>query len=212
MGVLSSAASCDDVRMPRSRQFLTAGTLALVLLGLGGCAQPSEHDQIDADLVEAIEASQDYFWGFRHELADGAEAALATMDAAGDLRPLVDDSTYQQQPRQFQVIGVDQGESEATLTLLAVGSASVPGWRSDSTVDGYTCYTLWANHNMPLVTEAASCATPDGRNFVTLLNPTDEDPYITSVDELEVRREVDSLTYQQPCQCSSGGTCECPGG
>lgn len=105
-------------------------------------------------------------------------------------------------------------DAEGTALLLtASGGAETGGGWFYKSRESYTCYLLRISEDMSSIsTEPASCPEGTARDPAEILGGGNEISFF-SLDELDVRLHVDATDYESlPCQCSSGGDCDCPGG
>jgi hypothetical protein len=200
-----------------SRIGAAVGLLACSLVILSGCAVLDPEAQTRAilrgQLADAIEGSQDTVWEFRHELLADAEATLPNVWGLADARPAFADPTFAVPPGSYTLIRLSQDSDGTDLTFLRPTSVSTGGGWWYSTTEAVTCYTLViAADASQISTVPSDCADADGVDRTTFLTG-DENPNFIALEELDVRLTVDDSDYlPRPCQCSSGGTCDCPGG
>lgn len=201
----------------RRRLGATAGLGACALVTLSGCAvfDPAAQTQasLRSDLADAIEDSQDTIWEFRHELLADAEATLQNVWGLADARPAFADPTMPASSGSYTLIRLTEDSDSTDLTFLRPTSLSTGGGFWYSTSEAITCYTLViAGDASQISTVPSDCTDGAGVDRTGYLSD-DDTPNFVPLEELDVRLTVDNSDYlPPPCQCSSGGTCDCPGG
>ena len=175
----------------------------LLTLALAACG-PSIIDQTRASVADSVERAQDDLWPYRADLATDPETTIAELGIFTDARngaPAPADGFY----AQYELINLTTTSDESRITMLSAGGATTGGgWTYDQR-DAATCYTLiFPVAGDRIDTEAADCGD------IPRLAKYDE---VIDFDELDVRREVTVADHPAPiCQCTSGGSCDCPGG
>lgn len=192
---------------------------AAALIAAPGCSILSSENRLDArvrsGLADSIERAQDTLWDSRHEIAADGEAALAELSFVGDIRPLYADPTLPMPVGSYRMIALEQRQYGTAVTFVAETTATAGGIAGDVRRTGYACYTLvFAANGSRIDTEPAECADEEGHGLPEATpGEADVSALVINVDDLELRRSVTGADHEPlPCQCSSGGTCDCPGG
>ncbi|GEM_PF-1848744 len=189
--------------------------ITLTSLALSGCflspASQAEHGLRNA-LADSVAESQDIVWEFREELTRDPEAALPAVWGVADARPVYSDATHEVAFGSWTLLGLQQSDDGTALTLTTSARYESGGGFFAHTSDGFTCYTLLIAPDASRIdTEPSDCTDGNGHGLSDFVDISET--RVVPVQELDVQRTVDASDHEPlPCQCSSGGDCDCPGG
>ena len=203
------------MRTSWSSSFSLAVVFAGLTLGVSGCALSPESQaqaQLRDALASSVGESQDIAWQFREELVADPETALPGVSGVVDARPAFTDARLRVPSGTWLLLDVTEDADGTSLTLVASGAAEVGSGPFGASSSGVTCFQLQIAHDASRIeTVGSECVDKDGRGLGDL--GIDPQPAVIPLQELDVRRSVDESDYEPlPCQCSSGGDCDCPGG
>lgn len=204
----------DVMRTPGSRLPALAAVAASSLV-LSGCflSPASQAEQgMRNGLAEMVAESQDAVWESREELAADAEAALPGVWGVTDARPGYTDPTYEVSFGTWTLLALEQNADGTALTLTTSARYESGGGLFAESRGGFTCYTLRISPDASRIdTEPSDCTDGQGHGLPDLIDT--EENRVIPLHELDVQRTIDASDHQPlPCQCSSGGDCDCPGG
>lgn len=197
-----------------------AGVAAIVLSAAGvvcGCALLSPEAQVDrqlkSELADMVEGAQDATWQFRDGLAADPEAVMPEVWGIADARPVLSDPTLEVPVGTWALIDLAQTDEGTSLTLTTKVEVARGGGFFITSAEGRVCFQLLvAADGSRIDTLPADCGDTVGP---ALGDEVRDDGWSIEVglEELDLRLSVDSSDYRPlPCQCHSGGDCDCPGG
>lgn len=164
---------------------------------------------VRGSLRQSAEQAQDLMWHLRGGLLEDAEGTVAAESYIADARPSFVDAATPLPDGQYTLLAIIESDSEVALTFATTSKVTTGGGLFTAEASGTTCYTLRLPRDQAvLTTSAADCADKLGTPLADLV----ADVSIVSFDTLNVRASVTAADYFIPCQCSSGGDCDCPGG
>lgn len=196
----------------------------LVAVGIGGMAaagtgcspvslMPSLDDELRAGLAHMVESAQDDLWSYRDSLATAPEATLAEIDFVSDARPSYLDPTFVPDGGVYTVLGVSSSPDGSTLTLATSAGAESGGGFFYQSRSAAVCFALrFPVGERAIHTDTSDCTDGHGHGLRDLADYARHGDPIP-LDDFDVRRTVTEVDFAPlPCQCSSGGSCDCPGG
>lgn len=195
----------------------SVGVALGLVISMSGCALLDPAARVQSDLrismADAIEDSQDTIWDFRRELRADAEATLGAVSGLVDARPAFADPAANAPSGSYTLIRLSEDSDSTDLTFIRSSSTTSGGSFWYSTSHAVTCYTLViAADASQISTVPSDCTDADGIDRTAFLSDGDN-PNLIALGDLDVRLHVDESDYRAlACQCSSGGTCDCPGG
>lgn len=196
----------------RTSRIAGAGCLAVLMVALAGCSVISFNSAENAarrDLRADAEHAQDLVWHLRDELFEDAEGTLAGTGYIADLRPTLRDRSVPVPRGEYILVALADTDTEVAVTLASTAEGTVGGGWFTEDVKGAACYTLHLPRTRDELTTSDSDCT-DGSNGA--LSDVWPGMPLLSFGSLGARASVDASDYYIPCQCSSGGECDCPGG
>lgn len=188
----------------------------VVVVGSGCSAitlMPSLDDELDRSLAHMVESAQDSLWDFRDGLATDPEATLPQTGFVSDARPAYQDPAFTVGGGSLTLLGLSTSPEGTTLILATSGGASSGGGWFYQSRSAAVCFTLrFPVDEAAIHTEPSDCSDGQGHGLKDLAEfERHGDP--VPLDDLDVRRTVTEADFPAlPCQCSSGGDCDCPGG
>lgn len=196
---------------------MVAASLSALAMATAGCSgvslTSSLEDELRTGLAHMVESAQEDLWRYRDSLAADPEAALLQIDFVSDARPSYDDPAFVPGGGTYVILGVSSSPEGASLTLAtSAGASSGGGWFAQSR-SAAVCFTLqFPVEDQSIHTDTSDCTDGQGHGLSDVTEyERHGDPI--SLDDLDVRRTVTEDDFQPlPCQCSSGGDCNCPGG
>ncbi|MEV4667336.1 hypothetical protein [Microbacterium sp. LWO12-1.2] len=197
-----------------------AGVAAIVLVAAGvisGCSWISPEAQMDrqlkSELADMVEGAQDATWQFRGELAADPEAAIPEVGGIADARAALSDPTLEIPPGIWTLIDLAKTDEGTALTLTTKVDVTRGGGFFISSDEGRVCFVLLVSPDGSRIdTLPADCGDAVGPALGDEVRDDGESIEVY-LDELDLRRSVDGSDYRPlPCQCHSGGDCDCPGG
>lgn len=207
--------------MVLTKESLTRGRWIAAVLAVGavvfvttGCAvfspQGRAEGEVRASLRSSVEGVPDLMWHLRRDLLADPEGTIADEGYIADLRPVLEDPTAPFPEGQYKLLAVTDSESEVSLTLVSLASVSSDHVLfSTGEASGMTCYTVhFPREREEMTLSGADCADESGRSLTTIFTGRP----VIAFDSLGAKTTVDESDYVTPCQCSSGGDCDCPGG
>jgi len=182
-----------------------------------GCSSvsltPSLDDELHADLTHMVESARNDLWSYRDSLATDPEGTLPQIGSVSDARPLYEDPTAVLKGGVYTLLGVSSSHEGAALTLATSADAhSGGGWFYQSR-SAAVCFVLrFPVEERVVHADPSDCTDGRGHGLIDVADYARHGDPI-SLRELDVRRTVTEADFQPlPCQCSSGGRCDCPGG
>jgi hypothetical protein len=170
-------------------------------------------DPLNDALAEQVEEAQDDLWPYRDAMVQDVEATVQEVGFIGDARAVLADSAAEPLSGTYTLLDASTTPDSTQVTLALTASSETGGgwWYSRRTAA--VCFTLVFPHTeLTILTQPADCGSTDpseppalpGFELATRAVP---------LDELDVRLTVTEDDYPvMPCQCASGGDCDCPGG
>lgn len=188
-----------------------------VTVAAAGCSTftltPSLEGQLHDNLAYMVESAQDDLWEYRDQLARDPEGTLAGIGFVSDARPAFEDPVNEVGGGTYILLGLSSSPEETTLVLAtSAGASSGGGWFYQSRTAA-VCFTLrFPQAESAIHTDSSDCT--DGRgNSLSDLPEAERYGEPIPLDGLDVRRTVTDADFKPlPCQCHSGGDCNCPGG
>lgn len=203
------------------------GMCALVIVGLitlavvpiadsadtTGDAETSHRDEeLHGALAHMVEEAQEDLWQFREPLLADAEGTIPQIWFVSDARPFFDDPSSVMGGGTYTLVDAVTTAEGVTLTLAtSAGVESGGGWFY-SQRSGAVCFDLqFPASEAALHAEESDCTNANGQGLELPIFTRHGGP--VPLGDLTVRRTVTAADFQPlPCQCHSGGSCECPGG
>jgi hypothetical protein len=190
-----------------------AAGCAAIVLATAGCAVLLPVGRADASVVthlqDAIEHGQDLVWHLRDVLLADAEQTIAGQDYIADARPSLADPAVPLPARQYTLLSIAETEGEVAVTFATTAEVTTGGGFFTDSASGTACYTFHLPRDRTeLTTTGADCADAAGVSLGRL----QPEMRVVPLHALAVRERLTAEDYFIPCQCSSGGDCDCPGG
>lgn len=210
---------------------VTYGAAALVIVGLvalvvmpivaspkstAGAADdspaPRRDDELNDALAYMVEEAQEDIWQFREPLLDDAEATIPRIWFISDARPYFDDPSIDIGAGTYTLVDSVATAEGVTLTLATSAGVETGGGWFYSQRSGAVCFDLQLPATeAALHVEESDCTNANGEGLELPIFQRHGAPIPLS--DLTVRRTVtDADSKPLPCQCHSGGSCDCPGG
>lgn len=164
-------------------------------------------------LAHMVESAQEDLWQFREDLAHDPEATIPEIWFVSDARPIYGDPSFAVGGGTYTLLGASTTSEGSTLTLATSGSTESGGGWFYSHKRAAVCFELFfPAEEAAIHTSSSDCTDGNGHGLADV-PAFERHGAPVSIDELTLRRTVTDEDFQPlPCQCSSGGSCECPGG
>lgn len=129
-----------------------------------------------------------------------------------DARRAYTDPTHEVSPGSWTLLELEQNADGTTLTLVTSARYESGGGLFAESRGGFTCYTLRVAPDASWFdTKPSDCTDGQGHGLSDLFDVTETE--IVPLAYFDVQRTLDASDHEPlPCQCSSGGECDCPGG
>lgn len=196
-----------------------AAAIALAIAGvIYGCAWLSPDAQMDrqlkSQLADRVEQAQDAVWSDRSTLLAGADNAIAAINGMVDGRPALAGTSAEVPSGLWTLVDLDETSDGLALTLTFADEVTRGGGWMEMSAEARVCFILAVSPDGSRVdTFPAACGEVVGIHLADHADPGFAPTPEVSLNDLDVRRTVTSADYHPlPCQCYSGGDCDCPGG
>ncbi|MEZ3155516.1 hypothetical protein AB1K56_01175 [Microbacterium sp. BWR-S6Y] len=190
------------------------GLAALLAAGCGVMHSPESN--LEDSLARMVEGAQDSLWPYRADIVSDPEAAVARVGSVSDVRPAYVDPAFVPAGGTYKLLGVTTSAEGTSLILATSGGSETGGGLFYDYRSAAVCFELrFPAGERRIDTLASDCTDGQGHGLADVAEVIDYTRHgePRSIDGLDVRRTVTAEDYPtMPCQCSSGGTCDCPGG
>ncbi|MEI3849244.1 MULTISPECIES: hypothetical protein [unclassified Microbacterium] len=173
---------------------------------------PRRDDELYDALAHMVEGAQEDLWEFREPLLADAEATIPQIWSISDARPYFDDPSIDIGAGTYTLVDSETTAEGVTLTLATSASVEAGAGWFYSQRSGAVCFDLqFPAAEAALHVEESDCTNANGQGLELQLLKQHGAPI--PLGDLTVRRTVTDADFTPlPCQCHSGGSCDCPGG
>lgn len=187
---------------------------AQIVMFTAALGSETERDEaLHRSLAGMVEGSPEDLWQFRDQLAHHAEATIPEIWFVSDARPIYDDPAYAVGGGTYTLLGVATTPEGSTLTLATSAGTESGGGLFYSQRNAAVCFNLFfPSAEQAIHTSSSDCTDGNGHGLAD--GPEFERFGVPiSLDDMTLRLIVTSEDFPPlPCQCTSGGSCDCPGG
>lgn len=200
-----------------ARRGICSVAIGLSALLAAGCGvMPSPEAELKDALARSVDGAQDTFWPYRADIVSDPEAAIARIGFVSDVRPAYADPAVVPAGGLYKLLGLATSDDGTTLILATSAGVETGGGLFYDQRSAAVCFELrFPAGERKIHTLSSDCTDGAGHGLADVADVIDYSRYgePEPIDGLDVRRTVTAEDYPSlPCQCASGGTCDCPGG
>lgn len=193
---------------------MAIGLAALLATECG--VMPSPETELQDALAGSVNRAQDTFWPYRVGIVSDPETAITRIGFLSDVRPAYVDPSFVPAGGSYKLLGLSASADGTSLILATSAGVETGGGLFYDQRSAAVCFELrFPAGERKIHTLASDCTDGAGHGLADVADVIDYARYgePQSIDGLDVRRTVTAEDYPSlPCQCASGGTCDCPGG